>query len=412
MAKRPRIPKYSLHKASGRARVILNGRHIFLGKYGSEESLERYNRLVAELASSAAGRTSTAAVAPPCDQVTVAEVLAAYLRHAEGYYQKSGQPTDQLALVKLALRPVRELYARAPVSEFGPLALKAVRVRMIEAGLCRKEVNRRVRLVRQCFRWAVAEEMIPPAVHQALAAVDGLRKGRTEAPDHPPVEPVADEVVEATLAFLPSTVADMVRLQRLSGCRPGEVCGIRPCDVERSTEAWVYTPATHKTEHLDKARTIYFGPRAQDVLRPYLLRPAEQRCFSPADSERKRLAELHAKRKTPLSCGNRPGTNRKTRPKRKPRDAYDVKSYRQAIIRAVKKANAQRTKEAAKRGEKAEPIPAWAPNQLRHSAATEIRKVFGLEDAGAVLGHSKLDTTEIYAQRNAELARTVAMKIG
>ena len=76
MAKRPRIPKYSLHKSSGRARVILNGRHIFLGKYGSEESLERYNRLVAELASSAAGRTSTAAVAPPCDQVTVAEVLA------------------------------------------------------------------------------------------------------------------------------------------------------------------------------------------------------------------------------------------------------------------------------------------------------------------------------------------------
>lgn len=38
MAKRPRIPKYSLHKPSGRARVILNGRHIFLGKYGSDES--------------------------------------------------------------------------------------------------------------------------------------------------------------------------------------------------------------------------------------------------------------------------------------------------------------------------------------------------------------------------------------
>ncbi len=37
---------------------------------------------------------------------------------------------------------------------------KAVRVRMIEAGLCRKEVNRRVRLVPWCFRWAVAEEMI------------------------------------------------------------------------------------------------------------------------------------------------------------------------------------------------------------------------------------------------------------
>ena len=47
-------------------------------------------------------------------------------------------------------------------------------------------------------------------------------------------------------------------------------------------------------------------------------------CFSPIESEKARLAELHANCKTPLSCGNRPGTNRKKRPKRKARDRYDV----------------------------------------------------------------------------------------
>ncbi len=412
MAKKPRIPKYSLHKPSGRARVILNGRHIFLGKFGTDASIERYNRLVAELASSAAGRTSTAAVAPPCDQVTVAEVLAAYLRHAEGYYQNDGKPTSQLGLVKTSLRPVRELYARAPVSEFGPLALKAVRARMIEAGLCRKEVNRRVRIIRRCFRWAVAEEMIPPSVHQALAAVDGLRKGRTEAPDHAPVEPVADEVVEATLAFLPSTVADMVRLQRLSGCRPGEVCSIRPCDVDRSAEVWTYKPESHKTQHHGKERFIFIGPKAQAVLVPYLLRPAGSFCFSPADSEKQRLAELHAERKTPLSYGNRPGTNRVRRPKRQAGDRYTKDSYNRAIARAVKAANAARQKAAEEIGVEPVLVPSWSPHRLRHAAATEVRRQFGLEAAQVVLGHSRADVTQTYAERDAALARTVAMKIG
>jgi hypothetical protein len=46
------------------------------------------------------------------------------------------------------------------------------------------------------------------------------------APELPPVRPVDDEVVEATLPYLPEIVADMVRLQRLTGARPGEVCGL------------------------------------------------------------------------------------------------------------------------------------------------------------------------------------------
>src|SRR4029453_18728950 len=47
----------------------------------------------------------------------------------------------------------------------------------------------------------------------------------------------------------------------------------------------------------------------------------------------------------------------------------------------------------------------WSPNQLRHSAATEIRKRFGLEASQVVLGHSELGTTQIYAQKNLDLAR-------
>ncbi len=44
MSKRPRIPGYLRHKATGQARVILNGRTYYLGLYDSKPSRERYAR--------------------------------------------------------------------------------------------------------------------------------------------------------------------------------------------------------------------------------------------------------------------------------------------------------------------------------------------------------------------------------
>ena len=415
MARKPRIPKYSLHKPSGRARVIVNGRHIWLGKHNSTESIERYNRIIAEIAAAPTGVSHEAEV-PVGEPRAVVEVLALYLEHAKTYYVKDGKPTDQLAIVKGALRPVQQLYGRSLVTEFGPLKLKAVRQSMVDSGLCRKEVNRRVRIIQQAFKWAASEEFVEASIHVNLDTVDSLKEGRTDAPDYDPVEAVADEVVDATLPHLPPVIADMVRTQRLTGARPGEICNLRPCDLDRSDSmVWVYRPSSHKSQHRKKARAIYFGPRAQEVITPYLLRSAESYCFSPAESEWKRLKEAHAKRKTSLRCGNKPGTNRQRKPKRKPRDQYDTRAYRRAISRAVQKENKERLKAAKEAGipeSEVELLEDWAPNRLRHATGSEVRKLFGLESAQVILGHAKADTTEIYAERNAELARSVARKIG
>jgi len=54
----------------------------------------------------------------------------------------------------------------------------------------------------------------------------------------------------------------------------------------------------------------------------------------------------------------------------------------------------------------------WSPNQLRHTAATEIRQRFGLEAAQAALGHRAADVTQIYAERDFGLAASVAKQIG
>jgi integrase len=244
--------------------------------------------------------------------------------------------------------------------------------------------------------------------------VPGLRRGRTIARETEPVTPVDDAIVDATLPHLSPVVADMVRFQRFTGCRPNEVCQLRPCDVDRSGDVWVYRPQSHKTAHHGHERVIFVGPQAQAVLLRYLARDAQAFCFRPCDSEAKRRAAIHAARKTPLSCGNRPGSNRKTTPKREPSDAYNPRAYHKAIRYACTKAFPV-PKEIADDPAAVAKWKAdhrWAPNQLRHSAATEIRKRFGLEAAQVVLGHAQANVTQVYAERDHALAARVAKEVG
>jgi integrase len=297
---------------------------------------------------------------------------------------------------------------------------------MIDQRHARRYVNENVHRIRKVFRWAASEQLIPAEVHQGLATVEGLHKGLCEARETAPVVIVEDAIIEATLPHLPATVADMVRLQRLTGARPGEVCAVRPADIDRTSEVWRYTPAEHKTEHHGKRRVIAIGPRAQAVLLPYLLREAESFCFCPAVSESQRRREQHERRVTPLSCGNKPGSNRKRRRERAPGNRYTNDSYRRAVARACEAAfkmpedlrridpnlsKAERARlrvaAAAWRGKHV-----WHPNQLRHSAATEIRGKFGIEAVQHVLGHARLDMAEVYAEKNFALAASVAREVG
>ena len=66
-----------------------------------------------------------------------------------------------------------------------------------------------------------------------------------------------------------------------------------PGAIDRSGPVWLYAVAGHKMEHTGKERVVPIGPRGQDVLRKYLLRPAEQPCFSPREAEQQRRAEQH-----------------------------------------------------------------------------------------------------------------------
>ena len=234
--------------------------------------------------------------------------------------------------------------------------------------------------------------MIPASVHQSLKTVAGLKRGRTSAPETDDVKPVSEEHIEVVLNRVPEVVADMIRLQRFTGCRPGEATLVRPGDIDRTSDVWEYRPHSHKTEHQDKERIVMIGPRAQEVLLPYLLRADDAYCFSPQESEERRRCKMHEERQTPLNQGNIPmhrGPSRFA-------ERYTVDAYRRAIRRAC---------EAAK-------IPIWSPNQLRHTAATDIRREFGLDAAQVILGHASADVTQVYAEADRQLAAGVARKLG
>ncbi len=386
-----RLPAYSKHKASGQAVVTIDGRDHYLGVYNSRPSRREYDRLVQEWL--ARGRVPEPEVAG----VTVAEVLARYWRHARAYYAgKDGKETGETGAVRVALRHVRELYGPSPAASFGPLALKAVRQRMVDAGMARTTINALVNRIRRMFRWAAGRSWWAPRSGPRLKTVEALRRGKTTAREPDPVTPIDDATVEATLPHLPEVVADMVRLQRLTGARPSEVCALRPCDVDRSGDCWVYRPADHKTAHRGRGRVIVLGPQSQAVLLRYLARGAEDHCFRPCDSEAKRRSARSAERKTPLSCGNKPGGKRAAKPRRPAGQRYDTNAYGRAIHRACDKAK----------------VPRWSPNRLRHAAATAIRKAYGIEAAQVCLGHSAPDTTSIYAEVDLARAVEVARAIG
>jgi integrase len=337
MGRRKSIPSYRLHRQSGQAVVTLtdglgNRRDVLLGRHDSPESYAEYRRVLAEW--EAAGRRLPAPAAATAD-LTVNELLVAFWSHAEGHYRRpDGTPTSEINEYRAAFRPLKRLYGHTTAKSFGPLALKAVRQLMVDGyqhpehgtqgPLSRGVINQRVGRIRRAFKWAGENELVPAAVHHALCDVRGLQCGRSQARETAPVRPVPAAVVQETLPFLNRHVRALVQVQLLTGARPGEVVLLRACDIDMAGKVWLYRPARHKTEHHGHGRVIAIGPKAQEVIRPFLSLDLQAYLFSPRAALAERRAELRRNRKTPVQPSQQ--HRRKRSPKRVPGEHYTTTS--------------------------------------------------------------------------------------
>src|SRR5690606_6254407 len=161
-----------------------NGCDYYLGRHGSKASEAEYDRIITEWLST--GRSSSFGL--PVETTTIVELIADYVKYAAAYYGKN--PRGEYPQVIRAMRPVKELYGRAPAEEFGVVQLKAVRTHISTPGRSRAYVNEIMRRVVALFKWAAAEGKLPASVHDNLAIVPGLRKGKCELYDPAPILPV------------------------------------------------------------------------------------------------------------------------------------------------------------------------------------------------------------------------------
>jgi integrase len=407
---RPRgIPSYRRHKSSGQAIVTLTDpsgtrRDVLLGKYGTAASRHEYARVLAEWEAAGQRMPPPGAANAARSDLTITELIAAYWRFAKEYYGFTTERGDA-ACLKSALAVVRSLYGDARAIDFGPLALKACRQKMVEKGWSRGYVNAQIDRLRRMFRWAGAEELLPVTVYQNLQAVPGLRRGKSEARETARVKPADPEHVKAALHHMPRPVQGMVRFQMLTGCRPTEACLLRAMDLDMSNPScWIYRPGSdqgahgeHKTAHHGHDRLILIGPRAQEIIRPFLTTNLSAYLFCPQEATRERNEKRRASRQTPLypSHVRLQVQKRKQRPRRAPGQHYTARTYARAIARACRKAG----------------VPEWGPNRLRHSRATELRS-HGLDMVKTILGHSKVETSQVYAEKDIQAAMELVSRIG
>jgi integrase len=356
-------PKYSLHKPSGQAKVRYNGQTVYLGKYGSKESHDRYAAFIQQIPKRKEGVIYAAPTKPETgDQeasapLLVGELVLQFFEHAKVYYRCNGVPTGEHITIRACLRPLVKRFGQFPAKDFGPLKLETVRDDMIKLGWCRNYINKAVSIAKRCFKWGASKELVPGDVVGRIWTVQGLEKHRSAAREKPDVGPVSDDDLNATLPHLPDLDADVIRVMRLTGARPGEVLAMTAKEIDRTDSAcWVFRPSHHKTSHKSKSRAIFIGIRAQEIILPRILKTEPGARLFPTT----RGALCHA---VHLGC------------------------------------------------EKAG-VPRWSPNMVRHTVATEIRAKFGLEAAQVLLGHTKANVTEVYAERDERRAADIARKIG
>jgi integrase len=307
-----------------------------------------------------------------------------------------------------------------------------------QPGLARKLINARVARIVRMLKWAAEEEVVPARVYLRLSTVRPLQKGRTRARETAKVRPVPPEDVEAVLPRVRPNVAAMIRLQVLTGLRPGEVCRLRLPELDRSGPVWFYRPAQHKTTHRERERVVAVGPRAQGVILLFVRvrcplcgaegRPPRIGCrdgalcgpccdrmdeegaagpwprlevqradaclFSPRQDREERFEDMRKGRKSKVQPSQK--DRKKAGPSRVPGDSYTPTNYNNAIRRACKKAG----------------VRAWHANRLRHSHGTEVRRLYGLEGSQVALGHAKADVSQLYAERDLGLAARIASEIG
>jgi integrase len=363
----PKISEYGPDKAY--IRVRLSGKLIALGKADDEEAwdkgyrlIERWKRGGRKWPIPAETRRERAASEP---RPKIARIAYDFEQWAESYY--TGGHVASYKTAMLHLEPWYDLRA----DEFGAPELAAYRDRLktVKNGhgqqFAVSTANKLISRVKQMAAWAEERGYtVPRAWRSQLEPVRMIRplEPGVKRPDK--VSVVPDEIFWKTVdAVKRPVLRDMMLVHWYTGMRVQNLVGLTASELDMSREVWFYTPRHHKNTHRGHKLLIVIGPQAMQIINRHIGTNISE----------------------PVFISRRSGK------------AYTTSGYRVAIRRVCERIG----------------IEPWHPHQVRHSFATRIRKIGGIEMAKIALGHYVgAGVTEIYAEASREKLWAILMKIG
>ena len=348
----------------------------------------------------------------PTTITTVGQLFEKY----ETYYSKNapevrnGLEHPDLRLIRRACHFIQP-YSDWSVDSLSPDELNDIKKNMLKykykKGKQRKSYTRRgindtLKWVKKILKWGVGRNIVK---NETLIGIENelklLRIGERGAKDNIKRSRVTEEEFNKVVSVCTSVVGDMLRLVWHTGMRPYEICEMRPFDILRDDpECWLYIPGRdktpvgmHKTTRYGKVKVIPLAGECIQILSKRITDyNSKEYLFSPQESMAEFRETKRRDRKTPLSCGNKPGSNVKDKPKKKPGNIYTNNSFAQACKRACKRAG----------------VEEFVPYDLRRTVATKTRAELGKEAARTLLGHADQSVTDIYLLEEVQEAMKVA----
>jgi len=301
-------------------------------------------------------------------------------------------------------------YESWPIADFGPDELMAVQRALINyeyvSGKTKKRytrggVNSVIKWIRKIWKWGMGRQLITPELVQGLEEVKSLKMGDSDSPDLQKRTRVTDNDFDKLIGSVSNVIGDMLQLIWYTAMRPYEVCDMRPFDIIcDDPTCWLYIPGRdqtpvgkHKTTRFERVKVIPLTAKCQEILKARIKDfNSKEFIFTPQEAMQELLDTKSDNRKTPLKCGNRPGTNRKSHPMIIPSQKYEPHALCTACKRGCTRAK----------------IELFVPYDLRRTKATATRSILGKDAAKVLLGHTKTDTTDIYLLEEVQEAMKVA----
>lgn len=389
-----RLPRMSLHKSSGQARVVLAGKEHYLGKWGTPDAHAKYAALMRAWVDSG-GVPPPQHQAPTVVEATyrVRDLQRDYLAFldATGRHQKHGVPTSQRVYVEITLRAFCAFAGELPVHRLRESLLVQWRDRLEgNAKLTRNGINRKVRTLLGVLRWGRARGHVTREAWADCAAIEPLRRGQCGSrPERgrPRRAPSFDEIERVAAACKSRQVAAMLRLQALTAMRPGEVAAMRWQDIDQrpvqaaeGVACWTYHVAAPKTEHHGRTVKYYLPPAAQAILREFPGLPGAY-VFSVEAAMHERRQRLRANRQTPVTDSTRRIDAARSR-------VFGARWSSQAYLHHVERA-------CVTAG-----VDRFTPHEVRHAALTWVANHIGVTAAMAVANHASAQVTARYVHRD------------